>query len=253
MIQPLRHESAIPSLPDGIGDLSSRTHLATRVPLLVHVETVLGWHRGNLRRHGSVALTGNIHLPELRAEISFFTTGNGHAEEHRATATIVPPGFAMTIPLQYLPSPQPEESDVWALTPSPDRMPPWQEHYAGQLNGHPLTFDRHIPIDVTLDLHFTPDECQSGRGAQVDVAGELRFEDSIHMRVLFRDPEQSTAPPSIDSDEAILIVAGSRIPIMRQTVSSLAGRASWMSVRVREPGGSVLLDEPSLGQASWRS
>jgi len=198
-----------------------------------------------------MALTGNLHLPGLRAEISFFTGGNGNVAEHRASTTIVPAGFTMTIPLQFLPSPRPEESDVWALTPDPRRAPPWREHYAGQLDGNPLTFDQHVPIDVTVDLFVTPDDCQSGRGAQVDVAGELRFERSTHMRLLFRDPYQSTAPPSDDSDEAVLIVAGSRVPIPRQTVSSLSGQNAWMSVRVLEAGGRVICEETTLSRPTW--
>jgi hypothetical protein len=250
MIHPLRHDSV--SGLESFDDLIPRGHLHAHASLLVHVEAVLGWQKGLTRRGHSIALTGNLHLPELRAELSFFSSAMGQTKEHRAATTIVPAGFSMTIPLQFLPAPRPDESDVWALTPAPERTPPWQEHYAGQLDGQPLTFDQHVPIDVTIDLVATPDDCQSGRGAQVDVAGELRFESSTHMRVLFRDPYESTAPPSDDSDEAILIVAGSRVPIPRKTLSSLSGENPWMSLRVLEQGGRVICEDPMLGQPMWR-
>ena len=254
MIQPLRLETAFPARRlEPEEDLDSRSRLYAHVPLLVHVETVLGWQRGRVGPHRALALTGNIHVAELRAEIAFrgpSVNGSARTEEHRATAAILPPNFAMTIPLQYLPQPQVEDSDVWALTPSPEHLP-WMEHYAGQLDGGPLTFDQHVPVDVTLDLTFTPDDCQSGRGALVDVAGELRFEQSTHMRILFRDPNHSTAPPLDDSDEAVLIVAGSRVPIPRQSVSSLTGRSPSMSVRVLEAGGREVCEEHWLGRPSW--
>jgi len=106
---------------------------------------------------------------------------------------------------------------------------------------------------VTLDVTFTPEECQNGRGVNIDVAGELRFERSTHMRLLFRDPRQSTAPPSeSDSDEAVLIVTGSRVPIPRQTVSRVAGGNPSMTVRVVDAEGRVVCGEQALSSPQVR-
>jgi hypothetical protein len=224
------------------------------------VEIVLNWKRVRVGRHRALAMTGTLRLPELRAQIAFRGSdgkgsGNGHANghglsaEHRAVATIIPPRFTMVIPLQYLSMPGQDERDVWALTPAPDREPPWMEHYAGELEGDPLTFDQYVPVDVTLDITFAPEECQNGRGVSMDVAGELRFERPTHMRLLFRDPKQSTAPPSeSESDEAVLVVAGSRVPIPHQTVSSVAGANQSMTVRVVEADGRIVcLEQPLAG------
>jgi len=207
--------------------------------------------------HAALGLTGHLHLPELRAEIAFRShsangktngNGSGHVEEHWATATIIPHHFTMSIPFQYLAPPAREECDVWALTPAADHDPPWIEHYAGTLQGEPLTFDQHIPVDAILDVTFTPRGGQAGREVIVDVAGNLRFERSIPMRLLFRDPERSMAPTSeSDRDEAVLIVAGTRIAIPRQTVSSLAGRNSWMTVRVMDAERRIVCVEQPLG------
>jgi len=210
------------------------------------METVLDRKRGRVGRHRGLALTGNLHFPELRAEIAFDAhdgngNGNGRTDEYSATAAIIPPGFTMIIPLQVHALPARGECDVWALTPAPDRDPPWIERSAGELGSEPLWFDQYIPVDVTLDVSFTPQECHDGRGAMVDVAGELRFERPVHMRLLFRSPTQSTARPSdSDGDEVVLIAAGSRVPIPRQTVSTMATRNPHMTVRVIEADSRVV-------------
>jgi len=226
--------------------------LHASVSLLIHLETVLSGRRGRVDHDRGLTLAGNLHLPELRAEIAFRNhggngNGSGHVEEHRASATIVSHHFTMPIPLQHVAPPGHEESDIWMLTPGTDPDSTWVEHYAGQLQEEPLTFDRHIPVEATLDVTFTPEESQNGRGTRVDVAGELRFERSTRMRLRFRAPEQSKAP-SLESegDEVALIAAGSRIAIPRQTVSSLAGRDSWMTVRVVDAERRVICVEQRL-------
>jgi len=259
MIQTIQHEAPSPTREslDEIPD--SRLRLHAPVSLLAHVETVLG--RGRDGRHHALALTGNIHLPELRAELTFGShpglghgngngngNGNGHAKVHRSTATIVPRGFTMAIPLQYLALPaQGEGSDVWALTPEPDHDPPWMERYVGRLEREPLKHDRHVPVEVTLDVTFSPQERRDGCGESLEIAGELSFERPMHVRFLCRDQEQSMGPPlGSDSDEAVLIVAGFRTPIARQTVSSPGGRDLWMTVRIVEADGRVVcVEEPA--------
>jgi len=257
MIQPIENET--PFLPEGsrFEDRAGEgIHLVTPIFLMVHVETILGGPSVGVGEHPALALSGQLHLPELRAEIGFrsqdrTSPASIHAQDHRATATIVPHRFKMAIPQQYLASPEKQESDIWALTPAMDRDPPWVEHYAGQLQEGPLTFDHHIPVDVTLDVHFAPELFENGRGAKVDITGELRFEHSTHVRLLFRDPDQRMAPSTgSDCGEAVWIVAGSRVPIARQTLSCLTGRDPSMALRVIDTDRDVVcIEQPLTGPA----
>lgn len=232
-------------------DPDSRVHLCAPVSLLVHLETMLGWQRGRVRHDRSLALTGSLHLPELRAEIGFcghhgHGSGNGHAEVQWQTASIIPQRATMPIPVHDLPMRAPEDSDVWALIPAPDHDPAWTEHYAGQLDGEPFRFDQHVRIDVTLDMTFTLEDESNGHEPKLAVAGELRFE-PLHMRFLLRDPEQAMGNTSeFDSGEAELIVAGARVPIRRQVLSRRLGPNRSMTVRVVEVEGRVVQLERSL-------
>ena len=224
--------------PESLEKTSSPSvRLHATVSLLARVETVLSEGLRRVDGDRQLTLVGNVHLPELRAEISFHHhggngDGRGSAENYRAIANIVPRHFTMPTPLLHLAPPAREANDVWMRTPASANDPAWIEHYVGQFQNEPLTLDLHIPVEVTLDVAFTPEESQNDRGSKVHVTGELRFERSACIRFLFRNPEESTTSSESDGDEAVLIVAGSIIPIPRQTVASMAARSSPMSVRV---------------------
>lgn len=218
--------------------------LHTSVSLLAHAETVLSERRGQVDSDRALTLAGSVHLPELRAEIAFDHhggngNGRGSVENHRAIATIVARHFTMPTPLQHFARRAREGTDVWMRTPAPEHDPTWIEHYVGQFQGEPLTLDLHIPVEVTLDVTFATEESQNG-GAKVHVTGELRFERSTCIRFLFRDPEQSMESLESDGDEAVLIAPGSRVAIPSQTIASMAGRSSWMTVRVVDAERRVL-------------
>lgn len=246
MIHAIRFETHLAGPRHGVADTPDRgVRLHTPMSLLVHVETVLCRQPGRAGHRRSLAVSGTLRFRELQAEVAFCShrgrgDGASRAGEDRAIATIVPRHFAMKIPHQFLAAPMREETDVWALTPAPDRDPPWREHYAGRLEGEALTFDLHVSIDATLNLTFTPEEHRNGDGAGVNVAGELGFERPIPMRLLVRGREPSTAEPSgSKSDEAVLVAGGARVPIPCQKVSHLASDNPWMTVRVVEVAGHV--------------
>ena len=126
------------------------------------------------------------------------------------------------------------------------------ERYAGRLEGEPLTFDQYVPIEVTLDVTFTPEELWNGIGARVDVAGELRFERSMHMRLLFRDPHRSMGRPRSLTVRARFWSPAARVPIPRPIVSRLTGHDPWMSVRVVDAEGHVVRGAPARGAGQQR-
>lgn len=228
--------------------------MRTQLLLQVYVETVLNLQAGGPGSDRALSVTGNIHLPEVRAEIEFDQPdreGNGYAGERRATAVIVPRNLTMTIPPQRLAPPAPGRSDVWAWTPASDGDPPWMEHYAGRLDDQLLTFDQHVSVDATLDIAFTRVEPRNGNGAEVTFVGELRFEQPSHMRFQFRNPKPSTVPPATsETHEAVLIHAGSRALIPRQSLSRLAGSLPWKSVRVAPTGPRVVcIEQPFVEPA----
>lgn len=235
------------------GDPSVRLHAS--VSLLVHVEATLGRQPSGVVPPGPLAVTGNLHLPELRGEIPIraregLGNGNGQAEHRLATTTFIPRDLAMPIPVEGLASPVREGWDLWVLTPTADRDSPWIEHYAGLLQDQPLAFDLHVPVEATLDVTLTPEKYENGGRADVDVAGELRFERSTSLRLLFRDPDQSMALSSeLHGNEVVLIAEGSHIAI-RQTMSCPAGREAWLAVRMIEAQSRVVHVEqllPRLG------
>jgi hypothetical protein len=157
----------------------------------------------------------------------------------------------MAIPPQSLAMPARIGIDVWTLTPAPDHDPPWAEHYAGQLEDEPLEFDHYVPVEAGLDLTFLLGR-QDGRGATVEVEGTLRFERSVPMRFLFRGPRQSTGPLSqSDSQEVVLIPAGSGVLIARQNVERVAGTHPWLTVRLVDVGGRPVGVEESIGGSAW--
>ena len=230
-------------------DPSVRLH--TSVSLLAHAETVLSERRESVDGDRTLTLSGNLHLPELRAEIAFHHhggngNGRGSHENHRAIATIVARHYTMPTPLQHLAPPAREGNDVWMRTPAPERDPTWIEHYVGQFQGEPLTLDLHIPVEVTLDVTFAPEESKNGE-TKVHVTGALSFERSTSIRFLFREPEDSMESWESDGEAAVLIVPGSRIAVPSQTIASMAGRNSRMAVRVVDAERRVLcVSEPHL-------
>jgi len=267
MIDPLEYEGVF-ERPRGrfVENLEPSVHLDASVPLLVHAATVLGREPGRKRNWRAVTLKGDLHLPELRAEIVFDDRGedesgngngraNGRGEAPWAVATVIPHLSTVAIPLQYFAPPGREESDVWALTREPNQDPAWAEHYAGQLQEAPFTFHQHVMVDAIFDLTFTHQNCLNGRGAQVEVAGEVRFERSMRMRLLFRDPEQRMAIASeLDGDQAEMVVAGTRVPLPHQTVSGLAGPRSRMTVRVIDDQHHLLCAARSFAEPErWAS
>ena len=266
MFQPMQQEAAFPRVRERLENPSPSVHLQTSVPLLLHAETVLGREEGK-GNDRAVTLNGDLHLPELRAEIGFedgqgridakgsrAIDSDGPGVDSWAVATIVPHLFTLAIPLQYFAPPAREESDVWALTREPSLDPGWVEHYAGQLQEAPFTFHQHVQVDTGFDLTFTLQECMDGRGAQVEVAGELRFERPLKVRLLYRDPEQSMSIPSeIGGDHVEVVVAGTRVPIPPQTVSGLAARRSGMTVRIIDAEDRVVCVARSLAGPAGRA
>jgi hypothetical protein len=153
----------------------------------------------------------------------------------------------MPVQLQHLALPSQDEKDVWSFTSGSDRDPPWVERYAGRLGDEPLTFDRYVPVYMSLDVTFGRERCETGRTTNVHVAGELRFERSVCMRLRFSDPKHPMATPGASSgDKAELIVAGSGLSIRHQTLSGLADRSASMSVRVIEADGRLVCGEHPL-------
>jgi hypothetical protein len=234
--------------------------VSTPLSLRVHAETVLSVQSGDVENGRSLAVMGNLHFPELRAEIEFFApegggNGNGHTGELRARAMIVPRNFTMTVPVQRFALPALDRSEVWASTHTPNQDPPWTERYAGRLDGELLTFDQYITVAPTLDITFTRRESRNGGGAEMEFAGELRFDRPSPMRLQFRHPKQSTAPASrSDGHQAMLMLAGARALIPRQILPRMTGSNVWKSVRVIEVGGRVVChDQPLVGEAGSAS
>jgi hypothetical protein len=226
-------------------------HLQAPISTVVHVETVLGRQHGEAVHRHSLAVAGNLHLPELRCEIAIrgharLGNANGPGEERRATATIIRRNFQVPVPLQCLESLPREGRDLWVLTPTADRDPRWIEHYAGQLDGEPLTFDYHVPVEAALDLSFTTGGSENGGWSNVEVSGELRFVQPTRIRLRFRDSRQTMAPSSdSEGEEVLLITPGSGVPI-RQTMPSPTGCDEWLTVRVIEAETQVIRVEQRL-------
>ena len=230
----------------------SMVRVYTQLPLLVQVDTMLSWKNGGLGRRPALALTGAIHLLELKAEIVFRKRRDDELDSpdaHRARAVIVPLGFEMPLVIQHFGRPAPEENDAWVLTRDLTGERPWVEHYAGRIEKHPLTFDLHVPALATLDAWFTPQESQGGRETKVELMGELRFDQNTNIRLLFRNPALPTTPPPQQGGEAAVIAAGTRIPVNRQAVSGAIGPNPWISMRVLEEGGRVVCNERPLGRS----
>ena len=253
MIYPILDEPSLSTICGDLRDIGDpEVRLHTSIALRLHVEAGLGWQGGRAGQPRSLILAGSVHLPELQAEITSLShdengNGRGHDGERRAVAAIVPQRCTMKIPIQYFAPPAQQASDAWVLTPAPERDSPWVEHYAGQLESEPLTFDQHLSVPVTIDVVFTSEPCHGGGGAKLEMMGELRFERAVRMRLRFRDPGQSTASPSApDSSEAVLVVSGSRVSIPRQTLSGMADRDALMTVRVIESDGRVVCAEHAL-------
>jgi hypothetical protein len=230
-------------------------HLRASVSLLIHVETTLSPPSKPVGLDRRMALIGNLHLSELRAE--FWTAHRGHdhgierSEERRAIAILVPHGFGMQTVPQSLAPPPSEECDLWARTPAANQDPPWVEHYMGQLQGVPLTLDQHVLVEATIDVQFASLKSQNGQGASLQITGELTFERPTTMQFLFRDPHQSMAP-SLEStgEEVTLIAAGSRLTIPSQIVPSMGGRHSSMTVRLLDAELRVVCVAHSVPNAS---
>jgi hypothetical protein len=237
-----------------MADLSIR--VSTPLSLRVHAETVLEVQSGDLVSGHWLAVMGTLHLPELRAEIEFFAregdaNGNGHAGALRATAVVIPRNFTMTVPVQRFALPELDRSEVWASTHAPNQDPPWAERYAGKLDGELLTFDQYITVEPILDATFSRCEGRNGGGAEMEFAGELRFDRPSPMRLQFRHPRQSAAPVSTsDGHQAMLMLAGASAVIPRQILPRMTGSNALKCVRVIEAGGRVVgLDQPLSGVA----
>jgi hypothetical protein len=251
-IHPLPQEPflvAIGGDPRDIGD--PEVHLHASIALRLHVEAGLGWQDGRAGQPRSLILAMSVHLRELHAEITFLSDDeNGHGSEHdgkrRAVAAIIPPRYTIKTPIQHFAPPAKGASDVWVSTPAPECDPPWVEQYVGQLERETLTFDQHLSVPVTMDVAFTSDERQGG-GAELAMVGELRFEQAVRVQLLFRDPGQSTSLSSAsDSGEVVMVGAGSRVLIPRQTLSGMADRDARMIACVIEPDGWVVCAEHEL-------
>jgi hypothetical protein len=223
--------------------------------LFVHVQACWSWRRGRFGRPGTLELSGLMTLPELRAEVVFRRSGErppgvAGGDEQRASASLVPPRTTLTIPHHSIPAPLPENVDLWVLTARPDREPPWDEHYAGNSRERAIPFERHISVTAVLGVSVHAEECQRGRGTRVELAGELRFDRRVQMRMLVRDPASAVGPPSErGSCEVELIARDTRVPIWRQTVSGLMGPNPTIAVRVTDGVGQMVCPERVLGRS----
>ena len=226
-------------------------HFHGRFSTIVHVEMVLSRHSGRVAQPRPVAVAGSLHIPELRCEIAIrgLTKLGGQdrlGEERLASAEIVARNAVMALPPQRLDSRSDGRGDLWVMTPAPGCDPPWTEHYAGRLDGGPVIFDCHVPVDTILDLALTPDVHETGSWSNVEVSGELSFPGSTRLRLAFRAPEHPAAPASESQrDEVVLIPAGTGLAI-RQTMPSPAGRDAWLSLRILEPERRIVHAERDL-------
>jgi len=230
----------------------STIRLSEPTTFRVHVGATVAWRRGRADRR-QLDICGRAHLPELRADVRFSRArgrDSGPREEQRASVTLVPFGAELAIPAQSLDTAPPETSDLWVLTPEPSREPPWLERYAGNFQDRLLVIEEHVPVTATLGASIRTDALPSGRGATIEITGELIFERDVCVRLLVRDPGHPNALPSeSESGEVVLISAGTRVPIARQTVSGMVGDNPWIALSVVDQCGSTLIPERALGQS----
>lgn len=247
------HFSAFVEFGDGLETVAhSKARLLTELPIIVHVRAALTTKRGWSAGPGTLALTGVVHLPALSAEFLFRKGPERNPPPdpvHRATAAIVTAGHAISIPPQRLPFTPRPESELSVRVSDPARQPPWAEHLVGRCSGLPLAFDRHLPVRGTLSAVLTPEEFADGRRTRVEIGGELRFERGLIGRFNLRDVGDKPTPPTeSDAGEAVLLPAGTAVPIGRHTVWGLAGPNPWISLRI-VAGGTPLGEEHQLGRS----
>ena len=165
--------------------------LTTSLALQVHVEAALRWQPGNGERN-ALMLVGSVHLPEIRAGIQFHGSDGGNGDggpgASQAVAVIVPRHKRIACPEGDLVIPARKPSDVWVSTPAPDPHAPWIERYGGRLGDGPVEFETYLTAAMTLDVTFTPERFPDGSGFAVNFAGEMRLDQSLPVRLQFRDP-----------------------------------------------------------------
>jgi hypothetical protein len=227
--------------------------LITSLALRVHVEAALQWQPERGER-SALMLVGSVHLPEIRAGIQFHGSdggnGGGGPGASQAVAVVVPRHKRIAWPDRDLVIPARNPSDVWVITPALDPGAPWIERYGGRLGDGPLAFDVYLTAAVTLDVTFTPERYTYGSGFAVNFSGDMRLDQSLPMRLQFRDPMRPAASTSESpGHETVLLRAGSRIPIPPQPVSRLSSHDPFMTVRVFETPGQVVRVAPPTHDA----
>ena len=237
---------------EGKNSETREVRLTTALALQVHVEAALRWQPGSGERN-ALMLVGSVHLPEIRAGIQFHGSDGGNGDggpgASQAVAVIVPRHKRIACPDGDLVIPARKPSDVWVSTPAPGPGAPWIERYGGRLGDGPVEFDVHLTAAMTLDVTFTPE--RDGSGFKVSFAGEMRLDQSLPMRLQFRDPTRPSASGSeFPGHESVLLRAGSRIPIPRQPVSRLSSHDPFMTIRVFETPGRVVCVAPPAHDAN---
>lgn len=249
-----QREASFSAFVESAGGIDTVAHstvrLYTPLEFLVRVEVEAGNRQGLFARRRGLELSGRVHLPEIRAEFIFrrHDRAADDGSDQQAMAIVVPRGSSLPIATQPIQATLPERVDLWVLESEPHRQQPWGEHYAGRCGQRGVVFERHVPVSASLDMCFRADERQKGRGTKVEMWGEICFEQGMSMRFVLREPDRPVAPPSEgDSTEVMVIATGTRMTILRQSVSAVVGARPQISVRVTEPGGRVLCAEHALG------
>lgn len=249
----MRRKPSFSAFVDSSTGMGTVAHSTVRmyVPLQfpVRSEIIARDRSGPLHRRQCLDIMGWSYLPELRLEFVFRRHEHGKEDpaDQWGMATVVPPGFRLPIPGQSIDRVDPERRDLWVMTTESKRQPPWLEHYAGACGQHALTFARPLQTQATLDVSCQCEESQDSQGTKVDVWGNVTFERPTSMRLMLRNGDQTNSSAVMDGKEMVVIPAGARIPVERQSVTVAVGRRPWISMRVSDAEGRVLCPEHTLG------
>ena len=231
----------------------STARLFTEVPVLVHVKAMLATKRNWSAQPGTLTLSGSVHLLGLKAEI-LFRKSHDHdpspGREDRDTATIVTAGHAIPIPSQRVPLMTGPGTELWMRVADPGHQPPWTEHFMGRCDGRPLAIERDMVAHGILDASFHPEAFADGQRTRVEMAGELRFERPLLVRLLTSDAGEAPAEPAQpQAGEVVVMPGGTSVPIGRQAMWGLVGPNPWVSLRILDAGRRMVGEEHPLGRS----
>ena len=245
----MRRGPVFTAVADSGADPVARSTVRMHVPLEFPVGLeIIARNRSGLfsHRHG-LDLMGWVHMPELKMELMFGgeSRANGTGARWDAT-TMVPPGSRLPMPAVTVDRAEPERRDLWILTSEPKRTPPWLEHYAGHCDQRVITFGRQTLARAILDVSCCVDESREA-AAQVEIWGDVVFEQPLAIRFMLKDAGRTSTD---ESREMTVISSGSRVPMLRRSVSAPAGSDPWIIMRVSDKEGRVLSPGRELGESS---